>query len=91
MDAEIHGRLARDVAILPRAAVRQNNQVLLVDKEGRLRFRTITVLRMVGEQAYISAGLAAGERVCISPLENALEGMAVRTAADAADSVSDAL
>lgn len=91
VDAEIHGRLARDVAILPRAAVRQNNQVLLVDGEDRLRFRSVTVLRMVGEQAYISAGLAAGDRVCISPIENALEGMAVRTAADTGNNISDAL
>lgn len=89
VDAEIHGRVARNVAVLPRSAVRQNNQVLLVDNEGRLRFRAVTVLRMVGEQAYISAGLAAGERVCISPIANALEGMAVRAAAESADKVSD--
>lgn len=80
VEAEIHGRLARDVAVLPRSAVRPDNQVLVVDSEDRLHFRPVTVLRTVAEQVYISAGLAAGERVCISPLGTALEGMSVRIA-----------
>lgn len=80
VDAEIHGRTARDVVVLPRPALRQGNQVLVVDQDNRLRFRSVTVLRTVAEQVFISAGLAAGERVCISPLENALEGMTVRIA-----------
>lgn len=83
VDAEIHGRLARDLVVLPRAALGHDNQVLVVDSDNRLHFRPVTVLRMVGEQAYISAGLNAGERICISPLDNALEGMTVRTAANA--------
>ena len=82
VDAEIHGRLAKDVAVLPRSAVRPDNQVLVVDSDDRLHFRSVTVLRTVAEQAYISDGLAAGERVCISPLDTALEGMTVRIAAE---------
>ncbi|MEH6588930.1 MAG: efflux RND transporter periplasmic adaptor subunit [Halioglobus sp.] len=82
VDAEIHGRQARDVAILPRSAVRPDNQVLVIDNENRLHFRPVTVMRTVAEQAYISAGIAAGERVCISPLDTALEGMTVRIAVE---------
>lgn len=82
VNAEIHGRLAEGVAVLPRSAVRPGNQVLVVNSEDRLQFRTVTVLRMVAEQAYISAGLEEGERVCISPMDNALEGMPVRVAAE---------
>ena len=81
VDAKIHGRLARNVAVIPRSAVRLGNQVLMVDSDDRLHFRPVTVLRMVGEEAYISAGLTTGERVCISPLDSALEGMTVRVAA----------
>ena len=86
VDAEIHGRLARDVAVLPRSAVRPDSQVLVVDSDDRLHFRPVTVLRTVAEQAYISDGLAAGERICISPLDTALEGMTVRIAAADQDS-----
>ncbi|MEP1472296.1 MAG: efflux RND transporter periplasmic adaptor subunit [Halieaceae bacterium] len=88
VDAEIHGRLARDLAVLPRSSIRQGNKVLLVDADNRLRFHPVTVLRTVGELAYVSAGLAGGDRVCVSPLENALEGMSVRTADSAPDNVS---
>ncbi|MFT4823392.1 MAG: RND family efflux transporter MFP subunit [Halioglobus sp.] len=92
VDAEIHGRLARGVAVLPRSAVRPGNQVLVVDSDDRLLFRAVTVLRMVGEQAYISAGLETGERVCISPMDNALQGMSVRIAAqDGGSNNSDRL
>lgn len=80
VDAEIHGRLARDITVLPRSAIRSGNQVLVVDSDDRLLFRPVTVLRLVGEYAYISAGLEAGERVCISPMDNALQGMSVRIA-----------
>lgn len=89
VDAEIHGRVAQDVAVLPRSAVRQNDRVLVVDSDNRLRFRPVTVMRTVGELAYISAGLDDGDRVCISPLENALEGMAVRVAGEAPATDSD--
>lgn len=83
VDAEIHGRLGRGLAVLPRSALRENNQVLVVDGDDRLHFRPVAVLRIVGEQAYISAGLTEGERVVVSPMNNAVEGMPVRTEAAA--------
>lgn len=83
VDAEIHGRLGRGLAVLPRSALRENNQVLVVDGDDRLHFRPVTVLRIVGEQAYISAGLAEGERVVVSPMNNTVEGMPVRAEAAA--------
>lgn len=85
--AEILGRTVDDVIALPRAALRGNgDQVYVVDAENRLRFRNVEVLRVVDEQAFISGGLASGERVCISSLGNALDGMPVRiVGADTAD------
>ena len=88
VDAEIHGRLVEDLVVLPRSALRENNQVLVADSDNRLLFRPVTVLRIVGEQAYISAGLAEGERVVISPINNALEGMTVRTDTDTSASAA---
>jgi RND family efflux transporter MFP subunit len=82
VDAEIHGLLARDVAVIPRSAVRPGNLVVMVDSDDQLHFRSVTVLRTVGEKAYVSAGLTAGERICISPLDSALENMTVRVAPD---------
>jgi RND family efflux transporter MFP subunit len=79
VDARIHGKVANNIAIIPRAALRKDDQVLIVDVDNRLIFRDVTVLRMVNDQVYISAGLNSGEQLCISALDNALEGMSVRT------------
>lgn len=79
VDAEIHGKEVANIAIIPRAALRASNQVLIVDGSNQLRHRDVQILRQVNEQIYISAGLNVGEHLCISPLDNALEGMRVRT------------
>lgn len=78
VEAEIHGKQVDNVVVLPRSALRGANQVYVVDNDNRLRFRDIDVLRIVADQVYIKGGLQPGERVCISALENALDGMSVR-------------
>jgi hypothetical protein len=42
----------------------------------------VTIARADREQVVISGGLAADERVCISPLDVAVDGMRVRTRSD---------
>ena len=77
VQAEIQGRSADNVVVLPRGAIRNENQVLIVDAENRLHFRTVTLLRVYGDEAFISDGLSAGERVCISPLQAVVDGMRI--------------
>ena len=79
VEAEILGRRAEGVIVLPSEALRGANRVLVVDDAGSLRFRDVQVLRAGRSEVVISSGLAAGERVCVSPLEAAVDGMAVRT------------
>ncbi len=84
VEAEIEGRPAAGVVVLPRSALRpegDRHQVLVVDGDSRLRFRDVEVLRLEGERAVIGDGLSAGETVCVSPLDVATDGMKVRTAA----------
>jgi RND family efflux transporter MFP subunit len=81
--AEIAGREAQGVFVVPRLALRPTRREagdqVLVAEDGRLRFRDVEVLRLEGENAVIRAGLAAGDRVCVSPLDVAVDGMEVRT------------
>ena len=77
VSAEIQGLAAKNVVVLPREALRNDNQVLVVDDENRLRFRKIETLRLYQDDLLVQAGLQAGERVCISPLQTAIEGMVV--------------
>ncbi len=94
VEAEILGRSVDAAVLLPRAALRRDEAgpgepareghfVLVVSDESRLEFRPVEVLRSERERAVIGAGLAAGERVCVSPLRAPVDGMAVRVAGEA--------
>lgn len=79
VEAEILGKVVENVVVLPRAAMRGHNQVLIVDDERRLRFRTVEILRADREQIIVQNGLAAGEMVSVSALDAVVDGMKVRT------------
>lgn len=75
--AEIDGLEVEDVVVMPRNALRNGNRVLVVDAENKLYYREITPLRLYRDEVLIRSGLEAGERVCISPLQTAIDGMLV--------------
>ena len=79
VEAEIGGYVAQDAVVLPRAALREKNRVLVVDDDDRLRYRDVELVRIVRDEAVVNGGLSVGERVCISPLEAVVDGMKVRT------------
>lgn len=80
--AEIAGLAVENIVRLPRSAIRNDNQVLVVDTENRLRFRDIQPLRLYKDNVLINAGLIPGERVCVSTVQTAIDGMAVNPVAD---------
>jgi RND family efflux transporter MFP subunit len=78
--AEIEGHTVPDAAVVPRAAVRGEDQVLVVSEDDRLHFRTVEIYRRAQDDVIVTGGLEHGERVCISPLAVVTDGMRVRTA-----------
>ncbi len=78
VEAEILGRTLEDVLVVPRAAVRQDGRIAVVDADERLRLRQVEVLRLEGENAVVRARLDAGERLCISLPAMAVDGMRVQ-------------
>jgi RND family efflux transporter MFP subunit len=87
VDAEIDGRTMGNVYIAPRAALRLDQRVMVVDRDNRLRFRPVNILRLEGERVVFRDGLEPGDRVCVSPLEIAVDGMEVRLAEPAESKV----
>ena len=81
VEAEITGRRVEGATTLPRSAVRDNDQVLIVDGDDRLRFRTVEILRRTSAEVVVTGGLEAGERVCLSPLTVVTDGMHVQVEA----------
>ncbi len=78
VEASVSGRVLDDIIALPRAVIRNNNQVLVVDAENKMRYRDVEIFRFEEERVLIRSGLAAGERVCISPIQAVVNGMTVQ-------------
>ncbi len=78
VEASISGREIDDIIALPRAVIRNNNQVLVVDAENKMYYREVEIFRFEEERVLISGGLAPGEIVCISPIQAVVNGMAVQ-------------
>jgi len=51
----------------------------------------VEVLRRERDQVVIGEGLAAGERVCVSPIQAVVDGMQVRVADEVPEAVSSAM
>jgi hypothetical protein len=58
--------------------LRENNVVWVVDKDGQLTFRKVSVARMNPDVVILAAGLKDGEMVVITSLKAATDGMKVR-------------
>ena len=82
VEAVIHGRRVEDVMRVPRSAMRTRSELLVIDDEDRLRFRTVEVLRREDDSVLLAGGLEEGERVCASALDAVVDGMRVRLEED---------
>jgi RND family efflux transporter MFP subunit len=82
VEAEILGKELPAVVILPREAIRSNDQVYIVNSQNRLELRKLEILKRVGNQVYVAAGLTRGDVVCITNLTDAIPGMLVRTSSE---------
>ncbi|GMQ95870.1 MAG: efflux RND transporter periplasmic adaptor subunit [Gammaproteobacteria bacterium] len=78
VEAEIAGRRLADVVVIPRSALRAGGEVLLVNDENRLETRAVEVLWSNEQSAVTGSGLAAGERLVLTPLGGAMDGIEVR-------------
>ena len=78
VDAEISGLRLAEALVIPRSALRDGDQVLVLDEEDRVHYRPIKVLRTEREIVVVEDGLEAGERIAVSPMPDAVEGMRVR-------------
>ena len=81
VQVEIEGKEFADVATVPVSAFRADGTVLVVDGEDRIRIRQVDAFWPAGEAALlVRSGLAAGERLVVSPPSMVAEGMRVRIA-----------
>jgi len=77
VEAEIEGRTLENVFVVPRAAVRTGGEVLLLDSDNRIESKAVNVLWASTSDVVIGAGLQAGNRLVLTPLGSAAEGLEV--------------
>lgn len=78
VSVEIQGRTLKNVAVIPRSALRENSLVWVVDEQGQLVFRQVDVARLGTGQAILRTGLKDGDRLVTSELKAVTDGMKVR-------------
>lgn len=72
--AEIEGIWLENVFSLPRAALYEDESVLLANSENELEIRAVHIIRAEPEVVYIDSGLADGDRVISTAIEAAIPG-----------------
>jgi RND family efflux transporter MFP subunit len=76
-EVEIAAMTVPDAVVIPRVALRERHTVFLA-RDGALAMRPVRVLRLLRDQAIITAGLQRGDRVVVSPLATPVAGMKLR-------------
>jgi RND family efflux transporter MFP subunit len=81
VEVSIIGNVVKNVAVIPRDALREGNNVWLVNND-QLHVKELNVARADTEHAYITNGIEDGALLVTSSLEFAVDGMKVRLQAD---------
>ncbi len=78
VSAEIDGREAGDLFLIPRHSLERGTTLWVVDDESRIYPRELNVVRRDDDFVYVADGLDEGERYCVTPIDQPLPGMKVR-------------
>jgi multidrug efflux pump subunit AcrA (membrane-fusion protein) len=97
VDAEVEGRLALDAIQIAAEGLRAGDEVFVLNGEGLLDVRQVSVLHRNRETVLLASGVEAGDRVIVSAIRNPIRGMRLEAIDDAVlaesqgatDSVSD--
>ena len=79
VSATIEGAVAENIIRVPRGIVKGTNELVFLDSADKIVIRHVGVVRSDADYAYISSGAQPGERVVITVLESAINGLQVRT------------
>ncbi|MEM6411843.1 MAG: efflux RND transporter periplasmic adaptor subunit [Pseudomonadota bacterium] len=78
VNAEIDGVTIPNATVIPRTALRGEQQVFVATEADTLEIRPVTVASSSRERAVLTSGLEAGEMVITSPVRGAGDGMKIK-------------
>ena len=78
VDAVIEGKIIKDGFLVPNSAINNNSDIFIINASDSLEIRKIEVLGTENDYVIIKGEISEGERVVVSPLNNAKAGMALK-------------
>ena len=78
VDAVIEGKTIKDGFLVPNSAINNNLNLYIINANDNLEIREIEVLGTENDYVIIKGEISEGERVVVSPLNNAKNGMALK-------------
>ena len=78
VDAVIEGKTIKNGFLVPNSAINNNSNMYVINTNDNLEIRKIEVLGTENDYVIIKGEISEGERVVVSPLNNAKEGMALK-------------
>jgi len=78
VEVRLQGKELIDVIAVPRGALHDNDTVWIADQENQLHMRSVEILRRERDEILVRAGLQAGERIVLTGVSGAAEGMLLR-------------
>lgn len=77
VEAQIDGIILKDIYSIPVNAISENNEVYFVNNDNELESRQLSILKKYSDFVIVKDGLKAGERIVISKLSTASNGIKV--------------
>ena len=77
VEAQIDGIILKDIFSIPVNAISENNEVYIVNNDSELVSRNLSILKKYSDFVIVKDGLKAGERIVISKLSTASNGIKV--------------
>ena len=78
VNVQILGEELSDIISVPRGAMHDNDTIWVIDDENRLHIREVDILRRERDEVLIRSGLDANEKIVLTNLSGAAEGMLLR-------------
>lgn len=85
VNVRFKGRRLSGVYLVPRAAFREKSTVWIVDSEDKLEIRGVTTVRKERDEIIVGEGLSEGERIILSTIAGAADGMKLRPVEEGAE------
>lgn len=78
VEVSLQGEEVADVVVVPRGALHDNDTLWIVDDENRLQIRDVQIIRRERDEVMVRSGVDAGEKIILTNLSGAAEGMLLR-------------